>query len=231
MALPKIYNNQFLAHPGQLPDPKYGVSVTRRSPIGTQPTWRCIGIAHLTGAQNGGNHHVFLDVLDEKGQRINGARLLVSNAGKAPFPVTIDKLANEAGADVPMHWNDTFKIWVAGDHPSDEAHNFHIRHEDEGAGTTRGHHSFYVVFQRAAADSVIEPEEPPVEEPPPVSGLTYTIATRTIYTVEADGEQVAAAADLESARRIVAALVLLEASEKDRRAAAYTEGLRRLAED
>lgn len=154
------YNQQFLANPGQNDAAKYGVTIEPASAQPDQTYYRCIGIHHLTGAENSGNHHLYLDVLDEAGKRINGARLMISNAGKAPYPVIIDKPLNEAGANAPMHWNDTLLVYVGGDFPTEKAAGFHIRHEDEEPGATRGHHSFYAVFQRTK-------QQPPPPEPEP----------------------------------------------------------------
>jgi hypothetical protein len=172
---------EMLANPGRLPDPKYGIAVIKPSPTLGKVQWRCIGVHHLTGEENAGNHHVYLDVLDEKGNRINGARLMVVNNGKVPYQVTIDKPAGEAGANVPMYWNDILAIYIAGDHPGDRVVGFHTRHEDEEPGTTRGHHSFYVVWQRVAVaepEPEPEPEEPeqpeePGPTPEPVNWLTH----------------------------------------------------------
>jgi hypothetical protein len=165
----KTYNQAFIANPGQLPASKYGITIVKPDPTLGKVQWRCIGVHHLTGQENAGNHHVYLDVLDEKGNRINGARLMVVNNGKVPYQVTIDKPADEAGANLPMYWNDILAIYIAGDHPGDKVVGFHTRHEDEEQGTTRGHHSFYVVWQRQVVTETEpepEPEEPEQPEEP-----------------------------------------------------------------
>jgi hypothetical protein len=180
----KKYNDLFTRNPGQNDAKAYGAKIIHSVVPGQGDRYFSVaGIHHLTGEENGGNHHVYLDVLDESGKRINGARLMVVNNGKAPYPVMIDKPDNEAGANVPMYWNDTLKIYVAGDLPSEEAAGFHIRHDDEEPGTTRGHHSFYVVFWERRVGSgpppQTEPEEPeqPTEPeepgPEPVDWLTH----------------------------------------------------------
>lgn len=165
----EAYNQQFLTNPDQNNAAKYGVSITPTRPQFGQSFWRCIGIHHLTGSENAGNHHVYCDVLDEHGKRVSGARLMVINSGKAPFAVLIDKPLNEAGANIPMYWQDTLSIYLGGDIPSDQAQGFHIRHADEEPGTTRGHHSFYVVWQRQVV-TVPDPGPDPEPEPEPQPG-------------------------------------------------------------
>lgn len=161
-----IYNQRYLHNPGN-EAAEYGVSIVPARENPNKIIWRCIGIHHLTGPENGGNHHVYLDVLDEKGKRIEGARLMVINNGKVPYQVMIDKPTNEAGANIPMYFNDTLSVYVAGDIPGDKVEGFHTRHEDEEPGTSRGHHSFYVVWQRqVATEPEPEPEEPEQPEEP-----------------------------------------------------------------
>jgi hypothetical protein len=159
----KDYIKSFLANPGLNDAVAYGVRIVKPDPALGRPLWRCIGIHHLTGKENHGQHNVFCDVLDENGQRINGAILVVTNANFRVDHIVIDKPDNEPGTNVPMHFGDTLSIHVSSARPGDKATGFHIRHEDEEAGTTRGHHSFYVVWQRVTGE---EPEEPPEEETP-----------------------------------------------------------------
>ena len=117
--------------------------------------------------------HVFLDVLDEQGQRIRQAQIEWTWQGRkltepAP-PVTIDKPDTEPGTNIPMNWAQTLSVTMKGEY-SDTVTNLHTRHPDEGeqGGNTRGHHSFYVVFQRQSGDDT----PPPVTEPPPTQPPT-----------------------------------------------------------
>jgi hypothetical protein len=180
------WNKRFISHPGYndaAGDP-YLVAILPANRLPNQPYWRCIGVHHLTGEENGGNHHVYLDVLDARGTRINGARLMVVNNGKVPFQVVIDKPANEAGANVPMYWNDTLAIYLPGDLPTDKATGFHTRLPDEEAGTTRGHHSFYAVWQLAT----VAPEPPDPEPEPPTEDWRDELTTLERMIVERPGE-------------------------------------------
>jgi hypothetical protein len=111
-------------------------------------------VHHLTGPENGGQHHVFCDVLDGEGKRIMGANLIATKGDLAPFLVKIDKPPHEAGTNFPLFKHDTATVAVhrpdAAPLPSDRVINLHTRHPDEEPGTTLYHHSFYVVFQETA---------------------------------------------------------------------------------
>lgn len=162
------YIAKFLANPGQNDAAKYGVSITPANRVPDQPYWRVIGIHHLTGTENHGQHHVFCDVLDETGKRIDNARINILTNGKPRGFMVTDKPANEPGTNTQMHWEDTLELYLAGDIPGEHGVGFHTRHEDEEPGTTRGHHSFYMVAQRTVKGGTTPPvEPPPVEEPAP----------------------------------------------------------------
>lgn len=137
----------------------YGVSV-RPAPVTTGETyWQVVGIHHLTPEENRSRHNIFVDALDEQGQRIRDLQIGWNweGNGDTPAPRRLDKPANEPGCDIPL-FDGVFRLWVVGA-PSDEAFGFHYRHADEPATNgellnTFGHHSFYVVFQRARKDAV-----------------------------------------------------------------------------
>lgn len=129
--------------------------------------WRVIGAHHLTGAENGGNHNIFCEVLDEEGARIDGAYLLMVQGRLAPVYARIDKPAHEAGTNFPV-WGET-PVTVAmrgGALPGEAVTGLRINHPDEEAGNSIGHHSFYVVFQRTLGGRVPPEPEPPASEPP-----------------------------------------------------------------
>lgn len=157
------YNALFLDTPGGNDATRYGAQIKPLLPTDAQH-FRCIGVHHLTPEENAGNHHIYLDVLDEQGQRIPQAQIEWTWTGRrleepAP-PATIDKPDTEPGTNIPINWAQTISVMVMGQ-PGDSVHNLHTRHPDEGenGGNTRGHHSFYVVFQRATAGTT--PPTPP----------------------------------------------------------------------
>lgn len=155
------YNRQFLADPGQNDAERYGVTVQRRA----NAAMRCIGVHHLTGQENKGNHHIYLDVLDEDGERLKGAVILYTWQGRLgdPLKVVCDKPDREPAANIPLYpaqvatvWVDTGPVMGA----SDQVSGIHTAHADEEAGNTRYHHSFYVVFQLRTSDTPATPEQP-----------------------------------------------------------------------
>jgi hypothetical protein len=114
--------------------------------------WRVVGVHHLTGAENMGNHHVYADVLDEEGKRIKRARLALFQENAAPLFAVVDKPTNEAGTNFPLWKADKGTVVVAwpddGPLPSEQVTGLSTGHPDEEVGNTLFHHSFYVVFQQ-----------------------------------------------------------------------------------
>lgn len=136
----------------------YGVQVERVADP-RQPHWRVIGVHHLTGPENMGNHNVFCDILDEEGHRIQGAHLLATNNNLPSSLIKIDKPPHEPGTNFPVFKNDTYTVAVHGpDHaplPSERVINLHTRHPDEESGNTLFHHSFFVVFQKTGGAPIV----------------------------------------------------------------------------
>jgi len=127
--------------------------------------WRVIGVHHLTGAENMGNHHVYCDILDETGQRVNSARLTLAHGEATPVFAVVDKPASEPGTNFPLWKADRATVAVAWPGaallPSEQVTGLSSGHPDEEVGNTLFHHSFYIVFQRT--DIPPEGEEPPAE--------------------------------------------------------------------
>jgi hypothetical protein len=148
----------------------YGVQVQPPNlPAGT-PYWQAVRIHHRTPEENGGNHHIYLDVNDgaagseQYGSRLNGARLRVTWDGGEQV-VTVDKPVNEPGTNFPMWKWQVCAVACLGlpgqELPSDRVTGLHTGHPDEAPGNTLFHHSFHVTFVKAQAaeqvytDSVI----------------------------------------------------------------------------
>jgi len=139
--------------------------------------WRVIGIHHLLPEENVGNHHVYIDALDENGNRVRPpAWVGWTWEGRRPTeradPAIIDKPANEPGTNIAMHFGMNVSIWMNGNVPekSDGVSGLSIAHPDEPLPDGRllntiGHHSFYVVYQLTRKGSVDTPELPPVVAP------------------------------------------------------------------
>lgn len=185
MLLPD-YNRQFLEASTQgnaisNNATKYGVEVKPVSqpdgPGNTTHYWRIVGIHHLTGNENRGNHHVYCEVLDEEGRRVHGARLRLTQDGASPVFAVVDKPANEAGTNFPLWSSNLANVmvqWPADNPlPSEEVKGIRTTHPDEEVGNTWGHHSFYIVFQKCAL-------KPPADGG--VSQPTPTTSTPTMPT-------------------------------------------------
>lgn len=147
----------------------YGVQI---QPANVKPGalyWQAVRIHHLTPQENGGNHHIYLDVLDPAlgaapGGRVEGARLRVTWDGGEQI-VTVDKPVSEPGTNFPMWKWQVCAVECLGlvgqELPSDRVTGMHTGHPDEAAGNTLFHHSFYVTYVKVQAaeqvytDSVI----------------------------------------------------------------------------
>jgi hypothetical protein len=182
MALPD-YNRQFMEkiksnEPIFNNALKYGVKVIDLSastiPLEAKQYWRVVGIHHLTGSENMSNHHVYCDVLDGDGRRINQSRLTLTQENTAPVFAVVDKPANEPGTNFPL-WSKT-RATVAVSYPannplpSEAVTGIRTDHADEEIGNTWGHHSFYVVFQLTPIPEPQPEEKPAVIEVPDIPG-------------------------------------------------------------
>jgi hypothetical protein len=152
------YRQVFLLNPGMNDAVAYGV--TKHYCQSSPGSFRYIGIHHLTPSENVGNHHVFLDILDEQGKRLTNMQIAYTWEGNRPDEVApnvaMDKPAEEAGGNIGLGMGQIVTVWV--DAPaSDRVAGLSTMHPDETeagmeyAGNTLGHHSFYVVFQRYGA--------------------------------------------------------------------------------
>jgi len=137
----------------------YGVEIITNTPDPGSTVWMTIGTYHLSGYENRGKRNIFIETLDENGQRLDGTKIgwNWAHSGTMPSPAVVDKPANEPGANIPLFAGQDVSIWILDeDTPSDLVGGIHSNHpdEDEPNGekwNTVGHHSFYVVFQRRKA--------------------------------------------------------------------------------
>jgi hypothetical protein len=173
----KTYIQRFLDSPG-LNDAAEKCGVRIQSVTGA--LFRCIGVHHLEPRENQGNHHVYLAVVDEAGQRVADAVIGWTWEGRrqeeeAPA-VLLDKPDYEPWGNIPLGAGQIATVWVSDDGGSDLVSGLttapNIPDQD---GNTRFHHSYFVAFQRrdSSLPPVPTPEPPPVEppvEPPPAPG-------------------------------------------------------------
>lgn len=133
----------------------YGVAIEQHAPAAGETYYKVISVHHMTGDENDGRHNLYMDVLDEDGNRINGAILNVLNADGTSTYATIDKPAAEPGTNVAIWKNDTLSAWVSGSLLSDVVSGISTKHADEESGNTLFHHSFYVKWRKTlSADQV-----------------------------------------------------------------------------
>jgi hypothetical protein len=129
----------------------YGVSIVP-APVGPGETfWKVIRIHHLTPQENNGNHNVYVDVVDEKDQRVLGTQISLKWPSGSGTGV-IDKPPNEPGTNFPIWKNQICEIEVLGK-PSDRVVNLSTDHPDEQPpGNSVYHHSFFVLYKLAYLD-------------------------------------------------------------------------------
>lgn len=175
--------NKFLKEPGHNDADSYGVTVSRIPIPQVKPYYRVIGIHHLTPEENQGLRHIFLDVLDENGNRMKGQKVGWSLGNEArQQPVTVDKPDDEPGTNIVLYAGQFVDVWVE-DGPSDRVNGMQSLHQDERDGKGRlgnslGHHSFLVVFQRVVPG--FEPVTIPAPTPEPVPATTPAEITITM---------------------------------------------------
>lgn len=131
-------------------------------------------VAHaMTGEENGGNHHVYVDVIESDGDIIqNPISLSVwwDWAGRQPSEAhdrkLFDKPAPEPGTNIPLWPGQDVSCWIAGSQTSSDM----VRGLSSWVGTTSpdgknrpGHYSYYLVFQASY------PALPPVIDARPLT--------------------------------------------------------------
>lgn len=151
----KAYIAQFLANPGHNDATAYGASITPVAVAEGQVYWRCIGVHHLTGSENDGKNNIYLDALDEQGQRIGPPWPLVDWTWQGRRPnesaglVILDKPASEPGGNIGLHAAQIAAVWIPG-RASEVVTGLQtagVEGIKEEPGNHRYHHSSYVVFR------------------------------------------------------------------------------------
>jgi hypothetical protein len=150
--------------------------------------WKIVGVRHLSPDENRGKHNIFVDAIDETGQRVRSPDLRIAYTWEgrrddepAP-PRPLDKPDNEPAGNLDVYKGQIVTAWLQGDGlPSDRVAGLHTDHDDEpasdgGNGNTRFHHSFHVLFQWAQKAAVpVAPDggqTRPEPTPPPISPPT-----------------------------------------------------------
>lgn len=149
----------------------------------------------LTPQENGGKHHVYVDVLDAEGFPRRDIRDLMLGWSwqfrrpdeDAP-PQRLDKREPEPAGNLPIWTGQRLVVWLqnsSGAQVSQSVGNLHTDMEDSRPGNSRFHHSYYVVFRPAA----------PITQPPPRDGLNLTPAQlaeilRNVESITANAETI-----------------------------------------
>jgi hypothetical protein len=160
------YVDSYLNAPGQNDASPYGVSVEAIEGA----VYEVIGIHHLDQSENVGKHNIYVQVLDQQGERNDQVPVLWTWEGRtdAALMLALDKPLDEPAGNISLDLGQTVSLWIgpASARLSDVASGFHTRHPDEPPGNTIGHHSYLVVFQHLPAGGGSPP--PPI--PPAPSG-------------------------------------------------------------
>jgi len=107
---------------------------------GSRPHWGLVEALFQSDEDNesGGNHNIYIEVLDESGHRIVGQEVIVSNGVELWTLLTEDKPLPEYAANYPMWSGNVYRAKVAGD--SDLVFNMRM---------PNNHHvNFLLTFQR-----------------------------------------------------------------------------------
>lgn len=151
----------------------YGVTIVAADVAPGDEYWQVTRVHHRTPGENGGKHHIYLDALDEAGERQFGTRLLVRWDGGSQ-EVVIEKPLSEPGANFPMWKWQVCNVEALG-MLSDRVENLHTGHDDEAPGNTLFHHSFDVTFQRTRAPEAEPPQASVIQGRVP-GGAGHTLA-------------------------------------------------------
>ena len=133
----------------------YGVEIIPAAVAPGQTYWKVIRVHHLAPEENNGRHHIFLDAVNEAGERQYGVMFNILWDGGSDT-VTIEKQPPEAGANFPM-WKWQVCSVEGMDAPSDRVINLRTDHPDEAPGNTLFHHSFAITYLHTIAEESESP--------------------------------------------------------------------------
>ncbi len=133
----------------------YGVEIIPAAVEPGQVYWKVIRVHHLTPEENKGRHHIFLDAVDEEGNRLYGSLFTISWDG-GNDTVVIESEPPDPGANFPMWKWQICSVEGVGA-PSDRVINLHTAHPDEAPGNSLFHHSFAITYLRTVAEEAESP--------------------------------------------------------------------------
>lgn len=124
--------------------------------------WRVAYVYHLMPAENGMNHVVYVDLVDERGGVVTKAALRLGHTWEGrrddePAPsVALEKPPTEPLGNLPIQRGQKLTVWLedaTGARISDAVQGLHAVLPSDGEGNDWHHHSYYVVFQKRPAAS------------------------------------------------------------------------------
>jgi len=121
------------------------------TPTSAIDKWRCVHVHKCTQDEADGDHNVWVDVIDDTGQRIAHPNVTVSFGwtGSATQTTVFEKPAWEPGANFMLTAGEN--AWCSIGNDSDIVN---------GLLGEAGHTSYYIVFQRQSAGEVTAPHQP-----------------------------------------------------------------------
>lgn len=131
--------------------------------------FKIVGVRHLLPQENGGNHHLFMDILDERGEQLRF--LSVSwdwegrYEGQRHDPVFLDKPTNEPSGNIPIGSKQIIWAQPLTAAPAERIDHVHTQVATADGSNTLYHHSFYVLWM--FVPYVEEPDPDPDPEPIP----------------------------------------------------------------
>ena len=167
----------------------YGVGIEEAKPQSGKLYWKVQRVHHLTSDENNFRQHIFFEMQDEAGNRLQGGAVRVNWPGGEQI-ITLDKPPGEPAGNFPM-WKyqvcEVVAIGMSGETlVSDKVTGLHTGHKDEGQGNRLFHHSFALVFQRTLAGAPVAVRESVI------SGRVTNGAGRTVLLLQ-EGSTVAQA--------------------------------------
>ena len=166
MFIYKSYRQQFLESDQVVNDASlYSIEIEAAHVPEGAWYWKIIGIHHLMPKENDGKNNLFMEALDENGQRVK-QKAAWTWEGRRPDeaapPISLDQPETGPAGTLAVWINQTISAWIEHEY-SDAITNVHTRHPNEPIGNTTGHHSFYVVWQWTKKETK---KEAPAVAPP-----------------------------------------------------------------
>lgn len=152
----------------------YGVGLAT---VKTPFAWHVEEIRHLSPSENRGGHAIYVDAVDDHGNRVRDDDLRMAFRRSPQSAEELRKLDKNDGpmekgdGVIELYINDAVSLYMVGSGlASDVVTNVHTRHADERGPNGEnwnsvGHHSFYIKFKRYMLP-ITPPTDPDLIIPP-----------------------------------------------------------------